>query len=275
MATEDRTELIKRVKAQKRTSVSEFKHNLFVIQSLVSKDFKLKYRRSVLGVLWSVLNPLLMMIVMAAVFSYMFRFNIENFPLYLILGSVMFDYISRSTGAALESIIQAQSLIKKMRIEKMIFPVEKVLFELLNFAISLIAVLAVTIYFQIWPSIHALWGVPFLIICLAVFAAGLGMLLSSLAVFFHDTMHLWSVILTAWSYATPIFYPVELLPAWMQSAEMFNPMYHYITFFRNVMMWDTFPGGMECLICLGFAVITFVVGLLVFRSRQSKFILYI
>lgn len=254
---------------------NEFRQNMFVLQSLVTRDFKLKYRRSFLGVLWSVLNPLLMMVVMAAVFSYMFRFNIENFPLYLILGSILFTLMSNGTSQAMESIIFAQALIKKIRIEKMIFPVEKAAFELLNFAISLIAAIAVMAYFRVMPSIHAIWGLPFLIVCVTAFTAGLGLLISALSVFFRDVIHLWSVVLTAWNYATPIFYPYEMLADWMQQVMQFNPMYHYVTFFRNIMMWNTNPGGMECLICLGMAAVTFLVGFIVFRKTESKFILYI
>ena len=254
---------------------SEFQHNMFVLESLVSKDFKLKYRRSILGVLWSVLNPLLMMCVMAAVFSYMFRFQIENFPVYLILGSTMFDLMSRGTSSAMSSIIDAQSLIKKVRINKMVFPLEKVLFELVNFVISLVAAAAVMAFFQIVPSIHALWGLPFIVAMVAIFTAGLGMLISALSVFFRDVMHLWGVVTTAWMYLTPLFYPVDMLAGWMQTVMQFNPMYHYITFFRSIMMWNTNPGGIECLICFGMAAITFLVGFLVFRKTQSKFILYI
>lgn len=272
---------------QKRPRSSEFRHNMFVLQSLVTRDFKLKYRRSILGILWSVLNPLLMMIVMAAVFSYMFKFNIPNFPLYLILGTVLFDYMNRSTSAAVTSIIDAQSLIKKIRIDKMIFPVEKVVFELVNFAISLVAVLAVLLYFTFNPtgadatvpasliSPHVVWGLPFLIVCVTMFCAGLGLLLSALAVFFRDVMHLWSVLITAWTYATPLFYPYDLLDGWMQQVMQFNPMYHYVLFFRNIMMNNAYPGGMECVICVGMAVITFIVGLIVFRKTQNKFILHI
>lgn len=254
---------------------SEFQHNMFVLESLVSKDFKLKYRRSILGILWSVLNPLLMMCVMAAVFSYMFRFQIENFPVYLILGSTMFDLMSRGTSSAMSSIIDAQSLIKKVRINKMVFPLEKVLFELVNFVISLVAAAAVMAFFQIVPSIHALWGLPFIVAMVAIFTAGLGMLISALSVFFRDVMHLWGVVTTAWMYLTPLFYPVDMLAGWMQTVMQFNPMYHYVTFFRSIMMWNTNPGGIECLICFGMAAITFLVGFLVFRKTQSKFILYI
>ena len=273
METVDTNVAYEQLAKQKRGN--DFRHNWFVLQSLVSKDFKIKYRRSVLGILWSVLNPLLMMIVMAAVFSYMFRFQIEKFPVYLILGTIMFDFMNRGTTAALTSIIDSQALIKKVRIEKMVFPLEKVCFELVNFVISLVAAAAVMVFFQVVPSIHILWGLPFIIICVTAFSVGLGLLISALTVFFRDIRHLWSVLITAWTYATPLFYPFDLLPDWMQMLEQFNPMYHYILFFRNIMMWDTFPGGMECLICLGMAVITLFIGFIVFRKTEHKFILYI
>lgn len=259
----------------KKKVSSTWQHNWFVMRSLVSKDFKLKYRRSVLGVAWSVLNPLLMMCVLTAVFSYMFKFNIPNFPLYLILGQVMFDTMSRATSGAMSSIIDAQSLIKKIRIEKMIFPIEKVLFELLNFVISLIAVAIVQAFFRVPPSIYAIVGLPFAVFCVTLLSAGLGLLISALSVFFRDVMHLWGVIITAWTYATPIFYPYDMLEPWMQQVMLFNPMYHYITYFRDVMMWNTWPGMTETVICFGMALITFVVGYIVFRKTESKFILYV
>ena len=253
----------------------EFQHNKFVLSSLVSKDFKLKYRRSALGIVWSLLNPLLMMIVMAAVFSYMFRFQIEHFPVYLILGTIMFDFMSKSTTGAMSSILESQSLIKKIRIEKIIFPLEKVVFELLNFGLAMIAAAVVMAFLQVVPSIHALWGLPFIVIVVSIFCVGLSLLISALSVFFRDVMHLWGVLITAWTYATPLFYPYEMLDGWMQAIMQFNPMFHYINFFRNIMMWNTNPGGLECLICFGMAAVTFLIGFIVFRKTESKFILYI
>lgn len=257
---------------------TEFQHNWFVLQMLVSKDFKLKYRRSVLGVLWSVLNPLLMMVVLSAVFSFIFRFKIENFPLYLILGTITFDFMSRSTSQAMTSILDAQALIKKVRIQKMVFPLEKVLFELLNYAISLIAVIAVMIYFQIGPDLNILWGLPLCLILLAMFTIGWGLLLSTLAVFFRDVMHLWSVVVTAWTYATPLFYPFDALAPWMQDIMQWNPMYHYVTLFRAVMTgntWNVSIDGMEILICTVMAVVMLAIGFLAFRKHQRNFILHI
>jgi ABC-2 type transport system permease protein len=224
--------------------------------------------------LWSVLNPLLMMIVLSIVFSFMFRFEIENFALYLILGSTVFTVMSNSTTKAMASITEAAPLIKKIRVEKMLFPLEKVIFELVNFALSLIAVVAVMVFFRVMPTFNIVF-MPFLLLYLVLFSTGLGLLLAAVAVFFRDAFHLWGVIVTAWTYATPLFYPVTALPDWVQAAMQFNPMYHYVTYFREIMMWNTTPDLLENLICLGMALVTFAVGLFVFRRTESKFILYV
>lgn len=253
---------------------NERKKAFFVLKTLVTKDFKLKYRRSVLGVAWSVLNPLLMMLVLSAVFSFMFRFSIENFPLYLILGTILFNMMANSTTSAMYSIIEAAPLIKKVRVEKLIFPLEKVSFEVVNFVISLVAVVLVMLAYRVMPTPN-LFLLPLLVFYVMLFSLGLGLLLAAAAVFFKDIMHLWGVVITAWTYATPLFYPVDMLEGWMQTVMQFNPMYHYVTYFREICMWNITPGITENLICFGMALLTFVVGLIVFRKSEHKFILYV
>lgn len=252
----------------------QLKHDWFILSSLVSKDFKLKYRRSVLGVLWSVLNPLLMMIVLSAVFSQFFKFSIENFPVYLILGQTLYSLMSDATSGAMSSIIDSAPLIKKIRINKLLFPLEKVSFATLNFVISLIAVVAVMLFFQIAPTVNMLF-LPLLVAYVFIFSLGLGLLLAALSVFFRDVMHLWSVALTAWMYGTPIIYPMEILPDWMMSAMQFNPMYHYVSYFRDIMLYGTTPGLLENIICLMCALMSLALGYAVFKSQQKKFILYV
>ena len=253
---------------------AQFKKDWFVLTSLVSKDFKLKYRRSALGVLWSVLNPLLMMIVLTAVFSTVFRFQIENFALYLILGQTLFGLMSDATSGAMSSIIDSASLIKKIRINKILFPLEKVAFALVNFVISLIAVVAVMLFFQVAPTLNLLF-LPLLLVYVFVFSLGLGLLISALSVFFRDVMHLWSVVLTAWTYATPLFYPIEILPDFLAPLMQYNPMYHYVTYFREIALWGMTPSLTENLICIGFAAVALVLGYAVFRAKEKKFILYV
>ena len=117
------------------------------------------------------------------------------------------------------------------------------------------------------------WGGEELLVVL--FSAGLGLALSALAVFFRDVCHLWSVVITAWTYATPLFYPVVVLPDWMMPIMELNPMYHYVSYFRQLLLDGTVPGLQENLICLGMAVVTFAVGLLIFKKSEKKFILYV
>lgn len=255
-------------------SRASLKRNWFTIASLVSRDFKLKYRRSTLGILWSVLNPLLMMCVLTLVFSTFFRFQIENYPLYVILGNVLFALMSESTTGAMYSILDSSSLIKKIRIEKLIFPLEKVLFQLVNFCISLIAVAIVMVFFHVAPKV-SLVALPLLLLYVVLFSAGIGLALSALAVFFRDVCHLWGVVITAWTYATPLFYPLEILPEWAMPIMEYNPMFHYVTYFRDIVLNGVVPGVGENLLCLGMALVSMALGLLLFKKAEKKFILYV
>ena len=251
--------------------------DIYVVKQLVSTDFKLKYRRSVLGVAWSVLNPLLMMLVQAAVFSQIMRNNdpnIPNFPIYLLLGNTAWSLTSDATRQGMESIIFAQSLLKKVRVNRWVFPVQKVLFAVVNYAFSLVAVALVMAVFGWYPSWWALL-LPLGVFYLALFCIGLALLLSALAVFFRDVIHLWGVFLTAWMYLTPLFYSVTILPGWMQSIMRFNPMYLYVTFIRRVLLWRMNPGLLVHAGCIGFALASLALGYYVFHKTEDRFILYI
>lgn len=248
-----------------------------IIRQLVVKDFKLKYRRSVLGVAWSVLNPLLMMAVMALVFTYMMRGateDIPSFPLYIILGNVTFSLMSDATSQGMQSIIAAAPLLKKVKIDRWVFPVEKVLFAMVNFAFSLIAVLVVMVIVGVMPTATALL-LPLFLLYIGLFCVGLSLLLSTIAVFFRDVIHLWGVVLTAWTYATPLFYPMSILPDWLVSLERFNPMYHYVAFIRELLLYQRLPSLELNLSCLACGVIAVLLGCIAFRRNEHKFILFI
>jgi ABC-2 type transport system permease protein len=255
------------------------KKTLFILQQLVTKDFKLKYRRSVLGVVWSVLNPLLMMIVMSFVFSFFLRYaEIEHYPLYLIIGNITWAVFSDSTSAGVVSIIDAAGLLKKVKVNKLVFPVEKVLFSLVNFAFALVAVLIVMLWEGVAPTPYLLL-LPFVLITLMVFCSGLGLFLGAAAVFFRDVIHLWGVILMAWMYATPIFWPQSMIKdvpfTIIQKLMYLNPMYNYINFMRNIFIDGVMPGYKTMALCVIWAVVSLVIGLTVFRKNEHKFILHI
>nr|WP_049754798.1 ABC transporter permease [Lancefieldella parvula] len=249
----------------------------FILRQLVSKDFKLKYRRSILGVVWSVLNPLLMMAVMAVVFSTFLGNRAEdvvNYPLYLILGNTAFQLMNDATTMGMRSIIDASSLLKKVRINRVVFPVQKVLFAVVNYLFSLIAVGIVMLVFRIPLTIYALLT-PVALLLLTGFCIGLAMLLSALAVFFRDVIHLWSVVTTAWMYGTPLFYSVNIMSPWMLQIERFNPMFHFVTFIRDCLLFQKFPATSTILGCLVSAVLALVIGYTVFHKLEKKFILHI
>ena len=260
-----------------------FQKDIFILKQLVGKDFKIKYRRSFLGVAWSVLNPLLMMIVMAIVFTTIFAqgrngsVTPEMYPLYLIVGNVTFAVMSDSTSQALSSIIYASSLLKKVKVHRFVFPVQKVLFSLVNFAFSLIAVAIVMLWFRVVPTWHLLL-LPVCLILLMFFCMGVGLLLSAATVFFRDVMHLWSVVLTAWTYFTPIFWTTDYIlkmPHILRVLMYANPMYNYLQFMRDIFLFQTCPTPLEFGLCIAWAVIAMAIGYTVFHKNEHKFILYI
>ena len=245
-----------------------------LVNELVSRDLKVKYRRSFLGYVWSILNPLLMMAVQTVVFSYMFRADIPNYPVYLICGNVLFTFFNESANMGLTSIIFNGSLIKKVYIPKFIFPLSRVVSSFVTMGFSFAAVLLVMLLTRspfYWTIVLA-W-VP--LVFLFLFCCGIALLLSALTVYFRDMQHLFSILTLGWMYATPIFYPIEQLPAFAQNLMKFNPMYHYINMFRNLVMYGNVPGPNTWIACAVSAIAVLVAGLVVFRKLQRNFILYI
>lgn len=247
----------------------------FLMKQLVSRDFKTKYKRSVLGVLWSFLNPLLTMAVQYAVFSRLFRFNIPNYPVYLLTGIVFFNGFSDATSQAMYAIVGNSSLITKVYVPKYIYTVSKVLSTSINLLFSLIPLMAVSLItgVKITP---ALLMIPFGFICILIFTIGLSFILSAAMVFFRDIQFLWGVFTMMWMYGTPIIYSIDILEGtFMYNLQIINPMYHYISFFRTLIIDGTSPEPTEYLFCIGFALLALLIGGLFFRKTQDKFVLYI
>lgn len=246
----------------------------WLMQQLVGRDLKVKYKRSVLGYLWSLLNPLLMMTVMSIVFSYIFRFNIENFPVYLICGQVLFTFFNESTSMAMSSIIGGAGLIKKVYIPKYILPLSKVISSFINLLYSLIAVVIILFFFKIklsWTII--LFPIP--LIYLLVFSIGMGLILSVAATYFRDVIYLYGILMQAWTYLTPLFYPIEALAKPVQKIVMMNPLYYIITYFRSVVIYGDVPSLEINIICITYALVALIAGIFIFRKHQKNFLLYV
>ena len=255
--------------------INTFKQYKPLLEQLVLKDIKLKYRRSFLGYLWSILNPLMIMVIMVIVFSNMFRFDIINYPVYLIIGQTLFGFVSESTNQAMWSITGNAALMKKTYVPKYIFTLSKVTSSFVNTVFSLGAMIIVFVICKIKPNTNMLF-IPVILFQMYIFCTGLGMILAQGTVFFRDIQYIYLAVLTAWMYLTPIFYPIQQLPLSLQKIiKHFNPLYSYITQFRIIVLEGAFPDPR--LILYGFAVAfaVLIVGTIVFFKNQDKFILYI
>lgn len=266
---------------------SVFLRYRFLLADLTARDFKVKYRRSVLGVLWSVLNPLFMMVVLSIVFTQLMRFDASqlgvSFLIYYLSGFLIFNFFSEATSTSMMSILSNASLIKKVYIPKYIFPLEKTLFACINMLFSLIALLIVYIWnfftagqllpLNNWTTIFL---IPVPIVYTLVFSLGVSLFLSAVCVFFRDIVHLYGVLLTALMYLTPIIYPVELIsnPKILMLLKC-NPMYYYVKYFRDVVVFGNFPSLKENLICIVCGVVSLLIGVLFLKKTQNKFVLYI
>lgn len=249
----------------------KYKNLLF---KLTAKDLKVKYKRSVLGLAWSLLNPLLTMIVLTIVFQNLFKFDVENFSAYLICGQTMFNFFSEATSLSMTSIYRDGQLIKKIYIPKYVFPFSKVLYSFVNLSISMIAILLVCIFTKVELT-SAIMFAPLGLIYVAIFSAGFGMILCSVGIFFRDLEHIYSVILTIWMYLTPVIYPLNILPKKYMGIMLSNPMYYFIDYFRQTVIYGNIPTLHYNLTCLIYSVSMFVIGLYVFYKTQDKFIVNI
>lgn len=241
----------------------------FVIRQLVAREIKRKYARSNLGILWSVLNPLLSMIVMSLIFSTIFKGNIENFPIYYLIGTIFWSLFTGVTNSAMTALVDNKSLLIKVKLPRVIFPLSRAITALVNFLYSCIAFLLILLFFRIQPT----WSMllfPLYTIQLFFFGLGIGYVLSVLYVFFGDIAHLYSVVLTIWMYMSAIFYPVERTNVWMQELIIRNPVYNYIACARKSIMYGTYPTTEEWLRLFIWSIGVYAFGKLYFDRMQNK-----
>lgn len=256
--------------------IINFKKYSFLLQQLVSRDFKVKYKRSVLGVVWSLLYPLLTMAVMAIVFSNIFKMSTPgvSYLAYLLSGLVMFNYFSEASNLAMSSVVANFGLLNKIYIPKYIFPLSKCLFVGINFLLSLIPLYIVLIATGTGINIfHIL--LPYAYLCLFMFTLGMGLILSAIAVFLRDMFYIYGIIIMLWTYLTPLMYDINLISASLQPFLKLNPMYHYVNFAREIMLYGRIPQPFTWAVCLGSSLLVLIIGIIVFRKTQDKFIYYV
>lgn len=246
----------------------------YLLEDMVLRDIKLKYRRSVIGLLWSVLNPLLMMVVLTAVFQNLFRFSVENFAVYYLTGWLIFNFITEATTGAMTSVLGAGALIRKVYIPKYIFPMQKCIFSFVNMIFSLIALIVVMLVLRVRIAWSMLL-IPIPLILALIFSVGVGMILATAAVFLRDVIHLYGVFTMVWMYLTPIIYPEEILTGMMQTVMRLNPLYYFVSCFRKITLYGSMPGMTELIIMGSCSVVSLLLGAAVFKKKQDRFILFI
>lgn len=251
-----------------------FQQYRYLLRQLVNRDFRVKYKSSSLGVIWSFLNPLLTMLVYLVVFSTLFKNDIEFFPVYLMSGIVCFSYFSEATNLGMSSIVGNSALITKVYMPKMIYPLSKVLSSAINLCISFIPLFIVMLITGV-PMHKSMLLLPFVVVYLILFCFGVSLILSALNVFFRDTAFLWGVALTMLNFLTPIFYPESIIPSEMLMAFHVNPLYQIIYFMRTIILDGCSPTPITYLYCTLSVVITLAIGIWVFRKNQDRFVLYL
>ena len=255
--------------------LANFKKYRYLLGELVKKDIKLKYRSSVLGFVWTLLEPLLTMLVLTLVFQNVLGKTIPYFPVFVLCGRLLYSYFSNGTKLALKSIRRNSSMIRKVYVPKYIYPLSSSLSGYITFLISLIVLVGVAAVQGVKPTWHLVEAIiPLATILIMVI--GVGFILATLDVFFRDAEYLWGVILMLLMYASAIFYdPIDLLVdparAWILK---FNPLFGIIQNFRNAIFGQ--PMNVKyALYAGGFAVVTLIIGVFMFYKKQDKFVLYI
>ena len=246
----------------------------FLMHQLVSREFKVRYKRSALGILWSFVNPLLTMIVQFFVFTLVFKSAIPNYIVYLIIGITFFNFYSEATNGGSLSIITNASLIKKVYVPKYIYPLSQVFSASINFGISLILMFGVALVNGLMPNIYFLL-IPFAMLSIFILNTGVALLLATGMTFFRDVQFIYNVFMTALTYATPMFWDMSMIPDKYNWIFKINPLADIIIFVRNIVLNNMYPGTDLVVLMIVFPIFFLMIGIHVFRKNQDKFILYI
>jgi ABC-type polysaccharide/polyol phosphate export permease len=243
-----------------------------LLKNLVVTELKLRYRRSVLGFLWTLLNPLLMMTVLTLVFSTVMRFNVRDYWVLLFSALLPWLFFSQSVGNSLMSIVGKGALLKKVYIPKALIPLSTVIAGLINLLLSFVPLLVLMV--ALGRDLHAaMWFLPVSIVLLSLFAAGVALLFSCLNVFFRDFTHMTEVLLSAWFYMSPVIYTVEMVPAEYRAAFSWNPLLYLFDLFRAPIYEGTLPAGETIGLAAGVAVAMALAGFVVFTRFERHFVL--
>ncbi len=252
----------------------KIKRYQFLYEELVKRDFKKKYKRTVLGMAWSVLSPLISLMVMSFVFGTFFKNRTEQYTIYLLCGNLLFSYFSDSTNQGMTALMDNANIFSKINVPKFLFLVSKNTETLINFGLTMIVFVIFCIFCNIkftWKFIMLLYPVA----CMLIFVIGVGLILSALFVFFRDIKYLWTVFLQLLQYASAIFYPIDSFSEKVQMIFLLNPVYLFIRYFRKIVIEAEIPTVWFHLLMGFYAILSLTIGIAIYRKYDSEFLYYV
>lgn len=255
-------------------SLDIMQKNQFLFEELVKRDYKKRYKRTVLGMLWSILSPLFMLTILAVIFGKFFGRSIEHYVIYLFSGQVIFNYFTEATNEGMLALVSNSSIFTKINVPKYLFLFSKNVSALINFGI----ILLIYFCFVAFEGIAFTWKFLFLvypIICLILFNLGMGLILSALYIFFKDIQYLYRLFTQVVMYGSAIFYSIDILPQNLQVLFYFNPIFVCITYFRSIVLHNAIPDLCLHLLLAGYAIVLFGIGCLVYKKYNYKFLYYV
>ncbi len=246
----------------------------FLFEELVKRDFKAKYKRTVLGMIWSVLSPLMMLTVMAVIFGNFFGRRIEHYVIFLFSGQIIFNYFTEATNEGMLALVNNASIFSKINLPKYLFLFSKNISAIINFFI----IFLIYLFFVMIENIQFTWQFLLLIypiICLIFMNLGMGLILSALYIFFKDIQYLYRLFTQVVMYGSAIFYSIDILPQHLQTLFYCNPIFVCITYFRSIILHNTVPDLWLHMLLAGYALVLFGIGCWVYKKYNYKFLYYI
>ena len=254
--------------------IQKIRKNRFLFQQLVHRDFSKKYKRTVLGVAWSMISPLLSLLVMRIVFTSLLGSEIEHYTIYLFSGQLIFSFFSDSTNEGMSALLNNADIFTKVNVPKYMFLLSKNVSSLINFGLTLI----IYFLFVLADGIPITWKFLLLvypIVCLVIFNLGVGLILSAVFVFFRDIQYLYGIFTTLLMYVSAIFYSIETFPEMGQNLFLLNPVYLYIRYFRKIVIESTIPSVEFHLLAAVYALVARGVGCVIYKKKNHSFLYYV
>lgn len=255
-------------------ALQRMKENQFLFSELVKRDFTKKYKRTILGMAWSILSPLMNLLIMWLVFNNFFGNNVNHYVVYLFAGQLVFSYFTDATNLGMTSLVGNAGIFTKVNVPKYLFLFSQNVSSLINFGLTLLIFFA----FAAMDGVLFTWKFFLLlypVACLIVFNLGVGLILSALFVFFRDMQYLWGILTQLLMWMSAIFYTIDSYSYTVQCLFLLNPIYLYIRYFRKIVIDGAIPTPQFHLLAAGYAVAAFVIGAFMYKKYNHEFLYYV